>query len=98
MGNIVDELIGGDTSEVDGLWVTVQDQSREIKKLRECVEKLSDIRNQRDLFISEFDSSQGIQDVLEYVELYAGQTLKEIYGSEDVSPNRATTGSENEQD
>lgn len=37
MGNIVDALVANDTSEVDGLWVTVQNQSKEIRELREFI-------------------------------------------------------------
>ncbi len=58
----------------------IQSQAKTIEKLTKCVDKLSDIRNQRDLYISEFDSGQGIQDVLEYVELVSKQTLAEIKG------------------
>ena len=42
MGNILDELIGGDTSECDGLWTMLQEQSKEIKELKAKLAKYED--------------------------------------------------------
>lgn len=44
----------------------------------ETLEKLKEIRNQKDLILSEFDSTEALGELLDYIELTAKQALGKI--------------------